>query len=194
MANIKSLCVFCGSQDGLGTGYARLAREIGRIMAERKISVIYGGGSVGTMGHLARSALAAGGEVVGVIPTALDDSEIAFEGCTELHVVSNMHQRKKMMFDLADAVLVLPGGVGTLELMIEVITWRQMRMHEKPIILLNTGGFWKPLFLMFQQMVNQEFASKEISEMFSVVNEAEEIMPLLDAAEDPWLDSESDLI
>ncbi len=194
MADIKSLCIYCGSRDGLGTGYARLAREIGRIMAERKIRIIYGGGSVGTMGHLARSALAAGGEVVGVIPTALDDTEIAFEGCTELHVVSNMHKRKKMMFDLADAILVLPGGIGTLEEMIEVLTWRQLRMHEKPIVLLNTGGFWKPLLLMIQQMVNQEFAGKEVSEMFSIVNEAEEIMPLLDAAEDPWLDSESDLI
>lgn len=191
MAEIKSLCVYCGSRDGATPGYTRIAREIGKILAQRGISLVYGGGSVGMMGHMARAVLAEGGKVVGVIPGHLDEKEVTFEQCSELHVVGSMHARKKMMFELSDGYLVLPGGVGTLEEMIEVGTWRQFRLHEKPIIVLNISGFWKPLIQMLNLMSQQGFAGEELKEIFTFVNTVEEVMPAFDEAEDPWLQSDT---
>lgn len=193
MAEIKSLCVYCGSRDGATPGYARIAREIGKIMAQRNIKLIYGGGSVGMMGHMARTVIAEGGHVVGIIPGHLDSREVTYEQCSELHVVNSMHERKKMMFDLADGFLVLPGGVGTLEEMVEVGTWRQLRLHEKPIVVLNVSGFWRPLIQMFNQMVQQKFAGNELQDIFKIVNTVEEVMDAFDNADDPWLESESSL-
>jgi len=193
MAEISSMCVYCGSRDGKGLGYAKLAREVGKMMAENDIKLVYGGGSVGTMGHIARAVLGAGGHVTGVIPSSLDSREITFEQCSELHVVGNMHERKKMMFDLADAFLVLPGGIGTLEEMVEVMTWRQLRMHEKPIIVLNAVGYWTPFLQLLNQMIDQEFANGDVNYLYSLVETIDEIMPVLDEADDPWLESESNL-
>ncbi len=193
MAEIKSLCVYCGSRDGATPGYARIAREIGKILAERGISLVYGGGSVGMMGHMARSVLAEGGHVIGIIPSHLDEKEITFEKCSELHVVGSMHTRKKMMFDMADGFLVLPGGVGTMEEMVEVGTWRQLRLHEKPIVVLNISGFWKPFIQMLNIMVQQQFAGDELQDIFKIVSTVDEVMPAFDDADDPWLESESSL-
>jgi len=193
MAEIKRLFVYCGSRDGATPGYTRIAREIGKILAERGISLVYGGGSVGMMGHMARSVLAEGGHVIGIIPSYLDDKEITFEKCSELHVVGSMHKRKKLMFDLADGFLVLPGGVGTFEEMVEVATWRQMRMHEKPIVIIKISGLWKPFIKMLNIMVKQQFADEELKDIFKIVNSVDEVMHAFDEAEDPWLDSDSSL-
>ena len=193
MADIKSICVYCASRDGSQPEYATVAREIGKIMAARGIRLIYGGASVGIMGQMARTMLAEGGQVVGVIPSQLDDREVTFEQCTELHVVGSMHDRKKMMFDLSDAFLVLPGGVGTLEEMVEVGTWRQLQLHEKPIVVLNQLGYWQPLIDLFKLMIEREFASDNLHEIFHFVEKLEDIMPAFDNADEPWLENDSRL-
>lgn len=193
MAIINSLCVYCGSKTGAIEEYSTLASDIGKILAERNIKLIYGGGSVGMMGILAKSVINNGGEVVGVIPKHLDDIELTFDQASEIHVVPNMHARKKMMFELSDGFLVLPGGLGTLEEAIEVMTWAQMRLHEKPIVLLNHGGYWNPLIVMIRTMVKMKFSTKDCFKTFEVVSDVKEIMPRLDDAADPWLESESHL-
>jgi uncharacterized protein (TIGR00730 family) len=142
---IRSICVFCGSSSGLSPAYESAARTFATTIAERGIRLIYGGASVGLMGAIADSALRAGGEVVGVIPRALVDREIAHGGLTHLHVVGTMHERKAMMADLSDAFVALPGGLGTLEELFEVWTWGMLGLHDKPYGVLDVDGYYRPL-------------------------------------------------
>jgi uncharacterized protein (TIGR00730 family) len=142
---IRAICIFCGSSTGVGTAYEAAARTFATLMARRRIRLVYGGASVGLMGAIADTALNEGGEVVGVIPRALVDREIAHTGLTELHVVETMHERKAMMADLSDAFVALPGGLGTLEELFEVWTWGMLGLHAKPYGLLNVGGYYTPL-------------------------------------------------
>jgi uncharacterized protein (TIGR00730 family) len=142
---IRSICVFCGSSTGATSAYESAARSFAESAARRRIRLVYGGASVGLMGAIADSALNYGGEVVGVIPRALVDREIAHAGLTELHVVETMHERKAMMADLSDAFVALPGGLGTLEELFEVWTWGMLGLHAKPYGLLNVGGYYTPL-------------------------------------------------
>jgi len=142
---MKRLCVFCGSSLGVNSAYAEAATTLGTLLAARGIGLVYGGGNVGLMGVIADAALAGDGEVIGVIPRALADREIAHTGCTELRVVDSMHTRKAVMADLADAFVALPGGIGTLEEFFETWTWAQLGVHAKPIGLLDVAGFWGPL-------------------------------------------------
>ena len=138
---MKRVCVFCGSSIGAKPAYAEAARNMGRLIAERRIGLVYGGGNVGLMGVIADAALEAGGEVIGVIPLALADREIAHTGLTQLHIVDSMHTRKAMMAELSDAFIAMPGGVGTFEELFEAITWTQLGLHRKPCGLLNVDGF-----------------------------------------------------
>jgi uncharacterized protein (TIGR00730 family) len=152
-----SLCVYCGSRPGADPLYAQAAVEVGQWVATHGGQLVYGGGSGGLMGIVADATLAAGGRVVGIIPKALVEKEWAHHGCTELHIVDNMHDRKRMMAERADAFLALPGGIGTLEELFEVWTWRQLGYHDKPIGLLNTAGYYDGLLAFLQTAVNQAF-------------------------------------
>lgn len=154
---IKRLCVFCGSSLGTNTAYAETAEAMGVLLAQRNISLVYGGGNVGLMGVVANAALAAGGSVIGVIPQALADREIAHAGLTELHVVDSMHTRKAMMADLSDAFVAMPGGVGTFEEFFEAVTWTQLGLHRKPCGLLNVNAFYSPLAAFIDLAVTEGF-------------------------------------
>jgi uncharacterized protein (TIGR00730 family) len=168
---IKSICVYCGSSPGASPAYAEGARLLARAMVERDISLVYGGGNVGLMGVIASEALRLGGKVTGVIPTALMEKELGHHGLTQLHVVANMHERKAMMADLADGFIAMPGGMGTMEELFEVLTWAQLGFHAKPIGLLNTAGFYDSLIAFVRQMVTERFLTAEQSQL--MINENE---------------------
>jgi len=153
MTAISSLCVFCGSSTPPDPRYTDAAMALGALVADRGIDLVYGGGSVGLMGALADSAIAAGGRVLGVIPTGLFTREVAHAGLTELREVGTMHERKQLMYDLADGFVALPGGLGTLEELAEVTTWSQLGLHAKPVVLLDVDRFWDPLVAQLDRMV-----------------------------------------
>jgi uncharacterized protein (TIGR00730 family) len=157
--HFRALAVFCGSRAGHRPEYAAAARTLGALLAQRGIELVYGGGSVGMMGILARAALEAGGSVTGVIPDSLVQREVGQAGLTRLHVVDSMHERKALMAKLSDGFIALPGGYGTLEEFFEVLTWAQLRFHAKPIGLLDVAGFFQPLVAVFDHMVAEGFVS-----------------------------------
>lgn len=154
-----SLCVYCGSRSGADPRHAAIAREVGHWIGRHGGQLVYGGGRAGLMGTVAEATLAAGGRVVGVIPRALVEKEWAYEACTELHVVETMHQRKRMMAERADAFVALPGGIGTLEELFEVWTWRQLGYHDKPVGILNPDGYYDGLLAFLESAVRQQFMS-----------------------------------
>lgn len=154
---LKRVCVFCGSSRGIQPAYVQAAKQIGRLLPERGIELVYGGGKVGLMGVVANACLGQGGRVIGVIPGALAAKEIAHMGLTELRIVESMHERKAIMADLADAFIVLPGGYGTWEEFCEVLTWSQLGLHRKPCALLNVNGYYDPLLAMADRAMNDGF-------------------------------------
>lgn len=154
---MKRLAVYCGSATPADPAYVEAARHVGRALAERGIGVVYGGGRLGLMGAVADAALEAGGEVIGVIPEALVGAEVAHRGCTELHVVQTMHQRKQLFTDLSDGFITMPGGVGTMDELWEAISWAQLGYHRKPVGLLNVAGFYDQLIAFNQHMVEAGF-------------------------------------
>lgn len=158
---MKRLCVFCGSSPGADPRYGEAADAVGRILAERGLGLVYGGGNVGLMGRVADAALAAGGEVIGVIPNALVSKEVAHEGLTRLDVVGSMHERKARMAELSDAFVALPGGVGTLEEMFEILTWSQLGLHAKPCGLLDVAGYFRPLLAFLDHAVAERFLKEK---------------------------------
>ncbi|MBN6036688.1 TIGR00730 family Rossman fold protein [Amycolatopsis sp. 195334CR] len=165
---MKRVCVFCGSSPGNSPVYTEQAAALGKLLAERGIGLVYGGASVGTMGVVADAALAAGGEVIGVIPGHLMSAEVGHHGLTELHVVDTMHERKAMMAELSDAFLALPGGAGTLEELFEVWTWAQLGLHAKPLGLVDVAGYFEPLRKFVDHMVDEGFLRAQHREMVSV--------------------------
>jgi hypothetical protein len=158
---VKNICVFCGSSFGRKPAYARAARQLGAALASREIGLVYGGGSIGLMGAVADAALEAGAPVVGVIPRALARREIAHHGLTRLEVVPSMHARKARMARLSDAFVAMPGGIGTLEELFEVLTWGYLGIHAKPTGLLDVGGYWKPLVRLLDHAVEEGFLRPE---------------------------------
>lgn len=165
---MRRICVFCGSSAGFDPVYLEQATALGALLAERGIGLVYGGASVGTMGAVADGALAAGGEVIGVIPEHFSQVEIAHAGLTELHVVADMHARKAKMAALADGFLALPGGAGTLEELFEVWTWAQIGLHTKPIGLVDVGGYYQPLRVFVDHMVDAGFMRAQYRDMVAV--------------------------
>ena len=157
MNRIKNLCVFCGSSPGINSIYRQTALELADYMVDNEIRMVNGGGSIGLMGVMADHMLARGGECYGVIPASLKEKEVAHQGMTKLHVVPDMHSRKLKMVNLADAFIALPGGYGTLDELFETLTWSQLHLHQKPIVLLNVDGFFKPLLDMADRMVEEGF-------------------------------------
>ena len=158
---MKSVAVYCGSSSGNQEIYTQQAQEMGRELARRGLTLVYGGGCVGLMGTIAYAVLAEGGKVIGVIPGFLADKELAHKGCTELHVVETMHQRKLLMADLAEGFVAMPGGFGTLEELFEVLTWGQLGLHGKPVGLLNTQGFYDALLALLDHMSAEAFLRAE---------------------------------
>ena len=167
----QSMAVFCGSRPGANELYIQHAKELGALMAKNGISLVYGGGKVGLMGAVADAVLENNGKVIGVIPEVLIHWESQHLGLTQLHVVADMHVRKKMMYDLCDAAIILPGGYGTLDELFEMLTWNTLQIHSKKIILLNSAGFYKHLFDHIRQMDKEEFLYEDWEERIIVVNE-----------------------
>lgn len=179
MAILERICVYCGSGHGINPAYETAAEEFGRLLAAEKIELVYGGGSVGLMGTLARAALASGGQVTGVIPQFLKDREVMLRDVSELVTTADMHERKRIMFERADAFVALPGGIGTLEEVVEMMTWSQLGQHEKPILLANVKGFWDPLIDLFEHMRQEAFLRPGLDVAFVVVDRIEEVIPRL---------------
>jgi uncharacterized protein (TIGR00730 family) len=165
---LAGVCVFCGSSSGISPAFSAAAGSFGRLLAEQGSTLIYGGGHTGLMGALADAALAAGGRVVGVIPSGLAERELAHAKLSEQHVVSSMHERKALMARLADGFVALPGGLGTLDETLEIWTWAQLGFHAKPIGLLNVGGFFAPLLTLVEEMVEAGFVRAENRELVCV--------------------------
>ncbi|HEY1065630.1 MAG TPA: TIGR00730 family Rossman fold protein [Pirellulales bacterium] len=191
---LKSVCVFCGSNVGLNPVYCEAATHLGRTLAERGLRLVYGGGCVGLMGAVADAALAAGGEVFGVIPQALLDRELGHAGLTELAVVASMHERKALMADNSDAFLALPGGFGTFEEFCEVVTWTQLGLHAKPCGLLNVAGFYDPLLALFDRATDDAFIRPAHRRLVLASESADELLDLLAEFRPPavskWIDRE----
>jgi uncharacterized protein (TIGR00730 family) len=177
---LRSLCVFCGSSVGNRPEYAAAAQEVGRLLAARGIRLVYGGGNVGLMGILADAALAAGGEVIGVIPQMLVDRELAHRGVTELRIVSTMHERKALMAELSDGFLALPGGLGTFEELCEALTWSQLGIHAKPCGALNTRGYFDQLSGLLDRAVQDGFQTEANRRLLVVSDSAEELIERLE--------------
>jgi uncharacterized protein (TIGR00730 family) len=187
-STIQNICVYCGSGAGRNPVYAAAARAFGRILAESRIGLVYGGGSLGLMGETARSVLRHGGHVTGVIPGFLSEREHMLIEAQELIVVDDMHQRKQLMFAKSDAFVALPGGLGTLEEFVEQLTWTQLGRHAKPIVLANVEGFWNPLLTLFDAMKAELFIRPGLELKLIVVDSVEEIIPAIGAALAPYPD------
>lgn len=182
---MKSLCVFSGSNFGARDVYAESARALGRLLAARGIGVVYGGGRVGLMGAMADAALAAGGEVIGVIPEALMAKEVGHTGLTKMHVVKSMHERKALMAELSGGFIALPGGWGTFEEMFEVLTWSQLGLHKKPCGLLNAGGYYDKLIAFLDHAVDEAFVRPEYAGTLAVSDSPEELIGVMAAWRPP---------
>ena len=183
--DLRSVAVFCGSSSGRDERYVTVARACGAVLAERGIELVYGGGAVGLMGELADACLAGGGRVVGVIPVGLFSREVGHQGVTVLHEVASMHERKQLMYDLADGFLALPGGYGTLEEVAEVTTWAQLGLHAKPVALVDVNGFWAGLVTQLDHMVDAGFLKPANRQLIARCDDVEGALHHLAAAEPP---------
>lgn len=179
MTSIRSICVFCGSGNGTDPRFVETAEKLGREMAENGLRLVYGGGAHGLMGTIARAVLAHGGHVTGIIPDFLKARELMLDGADEMIITTNMHERKMLMFEKADAFVALPGGIGTLEELIEQLTWSQLGQHDKPIILASIAGFWKPLLVLLAHMRENAFIREGLEVSYQVAERVEEIIPML---------------
>ncbi len=179
MTTIKNICVYCGSSPGHDPLYAAAAETLGVALAKAGIGLVFGGGSCGLMGTIARATLGAGGRAAGIIPGFLDEREIALEGLTELRIVPDMHSRKQQMFERADAFVALPGGIGTLEELAEQLTWIQLGRHSKPLVIADIGGFWRPLLTLFAHMREEGFIRAGYEMRYLVAERVEDVIPMI---------------
>jgi len=176
---INSLAVFCGSKNGNNPVYVNHAKELGKLLAKKNITLIYGGGSTGIMGAVADAMMEGGGKVIGIITKKLVDWEHQHEGITDLSVVDDMHIRKQKMYDLCDAAVILPGGVGTLDEFFEMVTWNQLSIHDKKIYIINSDNFFDFLLKHIQQMEKQGFLYESVLERITVLDEPEQLLQYL---------------
>ncbi|MBM3623260.1 MAG: TIGR00730 family Rossman fold protein [Alphaproteobacteria bacterium] len=181
MSIIRSVCVFCGSRPGDEPIYVEEARRLGALFALAGVTLVYGGGGMGLMGAVADGALDAGGHVIGVIPDFLLKAEAGHGGVSEPVVVATMHERKMIMFERADAFVVLPGGIGTLEELFEIMSWRTLALHDKPMVMLNTAGYWTPLLDLIERVIGRRFASANVRDSIRFVDSATDVLPALRA-------------
>lgn len=175
----SSLCVFCGSRTGNEAAYLKDAKALAQRMAEQDIELIYGAGSIGLMGVIADEVLAHGGKVTGVIPQFLETYEVGHKGLSRMIITDSMHARKKTMFDLSDGFVSLPGGLGTLDETFEILTWKQLRLHDKPIVILDTQGYWEPLEALIQQTIRHDFAHEKVSDLYRIATTVPEVFDKL---------------
>jgi uncharacterized protein (TIGR00730 family) len=175
----RSVCVYCGSGLGLNPAYREAARTLGKSLAEHKIGLVYGGGSLGLMGEVARATLEHGGHVTGIIPSFLVEKEAMLRDVDEMVVTENMHQRKQLMFDRSSAFVALPGGIGTLEELVEQLTWVQLGRHAKPVVVANIDGFWTPFLKLLTHMKADTFIRPGLDVSFTVVDDAAKIVPAI---------------
>lgn len=178
----KNICVYCGSGNGRNPAYVDAARKLGMAMAEAGVGLVYGGGSLGLMGEIARTVLDSGGHVTGIIPRFLSKKERMLRDVQELLVVDDMHARKRLMFEKSDAFVALPGGVGTLEELVEQLTWSQLGRHDKPIVLANIAGFWEPFRALLAHMRTESFIRSGLEVRYTVVERIEDILPAITSA------------
>ncbi len=184
MSKSKNICVYCGSGKGANGAYSKAATFLGRAMAENSIGLVYGGASIGLMGEVARGVRHNGGHVTGVIPRFLTKHEVVFSEAQEMVYTETMQERKHIMAERSDAFVALPGGIGTLEELVEMMTLAQLARHQKPIILVNIDDFWDPLINLFDHMRQEEFIRSEIPLQFNVAHAAEDIVPMIRSAWD----------
>ncbi len=185
MVMLSSLCVFTGASHGVDGIHRDAAARLGRLAAERGVRLVFGGGRVGLMGVLADAAIAAGGKITGVIPAHIEEREIAHQRVTDLIVVDSMHERKLKMFQLSDAFAVLPGGLGTLDETLEIITWRKLGLHDKPIVLVDNDGYWAPLLRLVDHVIATGFAGPDAKHLFTVVDRVDDIFDAVARAGPP---------
>jgi uncharacterized protein (TIGR00730 family) len=190
---MKAVCVYCGSSFGANPIYTEAAQAFGRALVASNLGLVYGGGKVGLMGVIADTVMAGGGRAIGVIPELLVDKEVGHAGLTELHVVPDMHHRKKMMADLSDAFVALPGGAGTLEELFEVYTWAQLGYHRKPVGILNIGGFYDPLMALLDHTVREGFMREAYLEMLQTDSDPVALIAKLERYHAPTKDKWADL-
>ncbi|MFO1128296.1 MAG: TIGR00730 family Rossman fold protein [Rhodospirillales bacterium] len=185
MTEIRSVCVLCGSREGNDPAYRDAAIRLGTLLARRDIRLVYGGGSIGLMGVIADAVLAAGGEAIGVIPDFLVRYEVGHRRLTELVITGSMHDRKRQMFAMADAFVVLPGGLGTLDETFEIVTWKQIRLHDSPVVVLDVGGYWAPLRALIEATIAAGFAHASAVDLVSFVRTPDEVLHVLAGAPTP---------
>lgn len=176
MSTIQSACVYCGASSGFDDIYRKSAAELGTKLAASGIHMVFGGGATGMMGMTADAALAAGGKVTGIFPTFLEKFEAPHKGVTEMHIVESMHERKQMMAELSDCFIVMPGGFGTLDEFFEILTWRQLQLHDKPVFLVNINGYWSPLLNALAHIFEQKFARDIHRNCFSVADTVDTVI------------------
>ncbi|MCM8738927.1 TIGR00730 family Rossman fold protein [Azospirillum sp. A1-3] len=184
MKSLSSVCVYCGASSRVADVHKEAAHALGDGLARRGIRMVYGGGRVGLMGIAADAAIAAGGEVVGIIPEHIQSAEIEHTGLTELHVVDSMHTRKRMMVERSDAFVILPGGLGTLDEAFEILTWKQLQLHDKPIVIADVDGYWRPLLGLIDHMVAQGFARIDRSALYRVADQIDGVFEALEGMPD----------
>lgn len=180
-----SICVFCGSRYGADPRFRAAASRFGELAGRARVRLIYGGGHVGLMGAVADAAMAEGGEVTGLIPTRLLEREVGHRAITELVVTRDMFERKQQMIDRADAFVILPGGLGTLDELLDVVTLRQLGYHAKPVVIVNLGGYWDPLIALVDRVIEQKFADSTARTLYRMVDAIEDVLPALGVGQPP---------
>ncbi len=189
MKNLKNIAVYCGSRPGNSMIYGKAAKDLASYLVEKNLSLVYGGGKVGLMGEIAEAALAEGGKVIGIIPKHLKDREVAHENLTELRVVDSMHNRKKMIEEISDAFIALPGGMGTIEEIFEMLTWAQLNLHNKPCAFYNVDGYFDHLIQFLDNMVKEGFMDKESLDMIIIENNIKSIFKKIENYVHPKIDT-----
>lgn len=176
----KSLCVFCGASNNVDKKYLDVGAEFGKLLAERGITLVYGGGDCGVMGAIANSTMDKGGHVTGVFPVSLRNIENEHQSLSEIIIVNTMHERKQCMFERSDAFIIFPGGFGTMDEMFEILTWKQLLLHDKPIVIFNYQNYWDPLINLMKSIIENKFAHPETATYFHVVTEMEQILDVIE--------------
>ncbi len=180
MEELKSVCVYCGTSNHAAQNYKDAARDLGKLLAENKVRLVYGGGQVGLMGIVANGVMDSGGHVTGFIPQYLHEYEVGHSGITELFIVDSMHERKRLMFEHSDAFVILPGGFGTLDEVFEILTWKQLRLHNKPIVFVDVDDYWSPLFEVFvKHMIDRTFVRYEHRQCYEIIKSIDDVLPTL---------------
>lgn len=184
-AGLSSLCVYCGSAVGRAPAYREAGERLGRLLAEHDVRLVFGGGRIGMMGVIADAVVRHGGKVTGIIPNFLEAREVGHHGIDDLRIVDSMHVRKQLMFELSDAFAILPGGYGTLDETFEIITWRQLRLHDKPIMLVDANGYWQPFLRLVDHVIREGLARPECRQLFTLVPDVDEVVAALRRQPEP---------